>query len=301
MTDPNDPSTFVSLHNEELLGSSNPYDRSYKFDNYHGDETGTKFGGYIAISPRDYTLANGNTGYTSMYIDNVSIDFIETCIKPIDLQTDSVGIYGAKLIWNTDDKTASHRVRVFDDATAKPNDETFVKEIVVKDSTALIEGLQALTKYYAFVRKECAENDMSKWSSSFAFKTECPDTRAIPYEEGFDGDTEPLTDYCWTSFKIQGSTACTTDYNAKASTSAKKDGTRGLYLQFSEIPSQAGGSCVGTHRSAAITPELDVESLKQLLLYFDIKSSSTTTKAAVKIEAVSDETMDAEAIYVTTI
>ena len=301
MTDPNDPSTFVSLHNEELLGSSNPYDRSYKFDNYHGDETGTKFGGYIAISPRDYTLANGNTGYTSMYIDNVSIDFIETCIKPIDLQTDSVGIYGAKLIWNTDDKTASHRVRVFDDATAKPNDETFVKEIVVKDSTALIEGLQALTKYYAFVRKECAENDMSKWSSAFAFKTECPDTRAIPYEEGFDGDTEPLTDYCWTSFKIQGSSACTTDYLAKASTSAKKDGTRGLYLQFGEIPSQAGGSCVGTHRSAAITPELDVESLKQLLLYFDIKSSSTTTKAAVKIEAVSDETMDAEAIYVTTI
>lgn len=301
MTDPNDPSTFVSLHNEELLGSSNPYDRSYKFDNYHGDETGTKFGGYIAISPRDYTLANGNTGYTSMYIDNVSIDFIETCIKPIDLQTDSVGIYGAKLIWNTDDKTASHRVRVFDDATAKPNDETFVKEIVVKDSTALIEGLQALTKYYAFVRKECAENDMSKWSSAFAFKTECPETRAIPYEEGFDGDTEPLTDYCWTSFKIQGSSACTTDYLAKASTSAKKDGTRGLYLQFSEIPSQAGGSCVGTHRSAAITPELDVESLKQLLLYFDIKSSSTTTKAAVKIEAVSDETMDAEAIYVTTI
>lgn len=301
MTDPNDPSTFVSLHNEELLGSSNPYDRSYKFDNYQGDETGTKFGGYIAISPRDYTLANGNTSYTSMYIDNVSIDFIETCIKPIDLQTDSVGIYGAKLIWNTDDKTASHRVRVFDDATAKPNDETFVKEIVVKDSTALIEGLQALTKYYAFVRKECAENDMSKWSSAFAFKTECPETRAIPYEEGFDGDTEPLTDYCWTSFKIQGSSACTTDYLAKASTSAKKDGTRGLYLQFGEIPSQAGGSCVGTHRSAAITPELDVESLKQLLLYFDIKSSSTTTKAAVKIEAVSDETMDAEAIYVTTI
>lgn len=302
MTDPNDPSTFVSTHNEALAGQSNAYDRTYTFENYAGDETGTKFGTFIALKPLNYKNASG-TEYAnnSIYIDNVYIDFIETCVAPIDLKTDSAGTYGARFIWTTDDKTASHRVRVFDDATAKPNDETFVKEIVVKDSTALIEGLQALTKYYAFVRKECAESDMSKWSSAFAFKTECPETRAIPYEEGFDGDTDPLTDYCWTSFKIQGSSACTTDYLAKASTSAKKDGTRGLYLQYTNVDEHAGGSCVGTHRSAAITPELDVESLKQLLLYFDIKSSSTTTKAAVKIEAVSDETMDAEAIYVTTI
>ncbi len=301
MTDPNDPSTFVSLHNEELLGSSNPYDRSYKFDNYQGDETGTKFGGYIAISPRDYTLANGNTGYTSMYIDNVSIDFIETCIKPIDLQTDSVGIYGAKLIWNTDDKTADHRIRIYNDPEAKPTSDDFVVEKVVNDSVAVIEsGLQALTKYYAFVRKECAENDLSKWSSAFAFKTECPETRAIPYEENFDGDTEPIGDYCWASFMVQGPAGCTTDYNSKMSTSAKKDGTRGLYLQYTEVPSQAGGSCVGTHRSAAITPVLDVENLNELLLYFDVKRSGSFD-AGVKIEAVSDETISADAIYITTI
>lgn len=301
MTDPNDPSTFVSLHNEELMGSSNPYDRSYKFDGYQGDETGTKFGGYIAISPRDYTLANGNTNYTSMYIDNVSIDFIETCIKPIDLQADSVGTYGAKLIWNTDDKTATHRVRIFDNAEAKANDDTFVKEVVVKDSMAIIEGLNSLTKYYAFVRKECAESDLSKWSSAFQFKTECPATRAIPYEEGFDGDTDPLADYCWSSIMIQTVSGCTSDYNSKSSTSAKKDGTRGLYLQYTEVPSQAGGSCVGTHRSAAITPALEVESLKDLVVYFDVKSSSSTADAGIKIEAVSDQTKEADAIYITTI
>ena len=300
MTDPNDPSTFVSLHNEELLGSSNPYDRSYKFDNYHGDETGTKFGGYIAISPRDYTLANGNTSYTSMYIDNVSIDFIETCFKPVDL-TGEIGTDTVKLSWNSDNEGASYLVRVFADKDADPKTDAPVAETTVTDKEAVIRNLTGNTTYYAYVQALCSETDKSKWSSVYQFKTECPETRAIPYEEGFDGDTEPLTDYCWTSFKIQGSSACTTDYLAKASTSAKKDGARGLYLQFGEIPSQAGGSCVGTHRSAAITPELDVESLKQLLLYFDIKSSSTTTKAAVKIEAVSDETMDAEAIYVTTI
>lgn len=302
MTDPNDPSTFVSLHNEELLGSSNPYDRSYKFDNYQGDETGTKFGGYIAISPRDYTLANGNTNYTSMYIDNVSIDFIETCIKPIDLQADSVGTYGAKLKWTTDDKTAAHRVRIYDNPEATPDSEDFVVEKVVNADSAVIEsGLKALTKYYAFVRKECAADDLSKWSSSLQFKTECPETRALPYEEGFDGDTDPLADYCWASYMIQGPSGCTTDYKAKSSTSAKKDGARGLYLIYTTVPSQAGGPCVGTHRAAAITPALEVDNLKELLLYFDVKSASTSVKAGVKIEAVSDQTKDAEAIYITTI
>lgn len=301
MTDPNDPSTFVSLHNEELLGSSNPYDRSYKFDNYQGDETGTKFGGYIAISPRDYTTSSSSTGYTSMYIDNVTIDFIETCIKPTDLKADSIGIYGAKLKWTTDDKTAAHRVRIYDNPEATPDSEDFVVEKVVNADSVVIEsGLKALTKYYAFVRKECAADDLSKWSSSLQFKTECPETRAIPYEENFDGDTEPIGDYCWASFMIQGPSGCTTDYNSKMSTSAKKDGTRGLYLQYTDIPSQSGGSCVGTHRSAAITPELEVESLKDLLIYFDVKRSSSTN-ASLKIEAVSDETKDADAIYITTI
>lgn len=302
MTDPNDPSTFVSIAYDSVQGAANyPFsDKMYTFEGYKGDAKGN-FGTYVALKPLKYaTSTNANAGAGSVYIDNVTIDFIETCFKPVDL-TSEIGIDTVKLSWNSDNEGASYLVRVFADKDADPKTDAPVAETTVTDKEAVIRGLTGNTMYYAYVQALCSETDKSKWSSVYQFKTECPETRAIPYEEGFDGDTEPLTDYCWTSFKIQGSSACTTDYLAKASTSAKKDGTRGLYLQFSEIPSQAGGSCVGTHRSAAITPELDVESLKQLLLYFDIKSSSTTTKAAVKIEAVSNETMDAEAIYVTTI
>jgi len=302
MTDPNDPTTFVATHNEVLNGQSTAYDRAYTFEDYKGDALGN-YGTFIALKPLNYKNATG-TEYANnaIYIDNVFIDFIETCIKPIDLQTDSVGTYGAKLIWNTDDKTAAHRIRIYDDPEAKPSSEDFVVEKVVNDTVAVIEsGLQSLTKYYAFVRKECGANDMSKWSSAFQFKTECPEVRELPYEEGFDGDTNPLADYCWVSYMVQGPSGCTTDNTAKSSTSAKKDGTRGLSLTYSEVPSQAGGSCVGTHRAAAITPALDVENLNELLLYFDVKSSSSITKAGVKIEAVSDQTKDADAIYITTI
>lgn len=303
MIDPNDPSTFVATHNEALAGQSAAYDRAYTFEHYPGDETGTKFGTFIALKPLNYRNAGG-TEYANnaIYIDNVSIDFIETCVKPIDLQTDSVGIYGAKLIWNTDDKTATHRVRVFTSANANPDTDAFVAEGVANDSVVTVEGLDALTTYYAFVRKECGGTDgNSKWSSAWQFKTECPETRSLPYEEGFEGSTDPLADYCWASFMIEGPSGCTSDYKAKSSTSAKKDGARGLYLQYTTVAPQAGGNCVGTHRSAAITPTLDVENLNELILYFDVKSSVNGKVAGVKIEAVSDQTKDADAIYITTI
>ena len=301
MTDPNDPSTFVATHKDTVMGSSTPYDRSYTFEGYAGDESGLNFGTFIALKAMESTAANGNTSAGYVYVDNVYIDFIETCPAATDLKTDSIGIYGAKFSWLTNDKTIPHRVRIFDDPSIKPNNEGWIAEAVVSDTNSVvIEGLNSLTTYYAYVRKECSESDMSKWSSAYQFKTECPAFREIPYEEGFEGTTDPLADYCWASLMVQHTSGCTTDYNAKSSTSAKKDGNRGLYLQFSEVPSQAGGSCVGTHRSAAITPVLDVENLNELLLYFDVKSSSTT-KAGVKIEAVSDETISADAIYITTI
>ena len=302
MTDPNDPSTFVSIAYDSVQGAANyPFsDKMYTFEGYTGDEHGN-FGTYIALKPLQYKNPTSASYYAgNVYIDNVTIDFIETCFKPVDL-TSEIGIDTVKLSWNSENEGASYLVRVFGDKDANPETATPLAETTVTDKEAVIRGLTGHTTYYAYVQALCSASDKSKWSSVYQFKTECPETRALPYEEGFDGDTEPLTDYCWTSFKIQGSSACTTDYLAKASTYAKKDGTRGLYLQYTTVDEHAGGNCVGTHRSAAITPELDVESLKQVLLYFDIKSSSTTTKAAVKIEAVSDETMDAEAIYVTTI
>ena len=299
MTDPNDPSTFVATHSEAIAGASTPYDRVYTFENYKGDDKGN-FGTFIALKPLEYKNSSNKEYAGTLYVDNVSIDFIETCVAPIDLTTDSVGIYGAKFTWNTDDKTAAHRVRIFDDSSIKPSNDGWIAEKVVNDSVVVIEGLNSLTSYYAYVRKECSESDQSKWTSAYQFKTECPAFREIPYEEGFEGTTDPLADYCWTSIMVQKPSGCTSDYSSKSSTSAKKDGNRGLYLQFSETPSQAGGSCVGISRSAAITPVLDVENLNELLLYFDVKRSSSTN-AGLKIEAVSDETISADAIYITTI
>jgi hypothetical protein len=79
MTDPNDPSTFVATHNDTVMGASTAYDRAYTFENYAGDEAG-KFGTFIALKAMEYTSANGSTYAGYVYVDNVYIDFIETCM-----------------------------------------------------------------------------------------------------------------------------------------------------------------------------------------------------------------------------
>lgn len=298
MTDPNEPATFVSLHNEELLGASTPYDRSYKFDNYAGDEMGTKFGGYIAISPRDYTTKSGTTGYTSMYIDNVTIDFIETCTKPIDVAADSIGSFGVKLIWKTDDKTAAHRVRLFTSPDVDPSNDAFAAETVVNDSVAVVENIGANTVYYAFVRKECGgENGNSKWSSAFMLHTNCAPAQAMPYEEGFEASTAGQAPDCWTSLLLSGSGAKT-----QIITSADYVFSGTKAMSVNKAYSQSGPSSYTIGQAAAVTPALDIESPKDVLIYFDLKSGSTThNQVSLRIEAVSDETANADVIYITTV
>ena len=303
MTNPLDPSTFVSLYSEGLAGSSTAYDRVYKFDAYLGDEQGN-YGGYVALHPIDYSSStNTNAGASTLYIDNVVIDLISTCDAPNDLKTDSIGRNGATFVWNSDDKTATHRVRIFTNADAKPNSNTFVAEAVVNDTIAELTGLNANTTYYAFVRKECAADNLSKWSSALKFKTECAEVQPLPYIEGFEG-TEPPASItakkmpdCWENLTIQG---CG-DYPSYFVSSAKKDGEYGLYLNTTEVDEHAGGSCVGRQRSAVVTPALDVANLNELLVYFDTKAVSISDPGSIKIEAVADETLDADAIYITTV
>ena len=303
MTDPNDPSTFVATHKDTVMGASTAYDRSYTFENYKGDETGTKFGTFIALKSMESTTATGSTSAGYVYIDNVYIDFIETCPAPTDLQTDSVGIYGAKFTWLTDDKTVPHRIRVYDDAAAKPSSEDFVAEVVVSDTTSvIIEGLQSLTKYYAFVRKECAPNDLSKWSSAWAFKTECAEYQSLPYEEGFEDYATGVAPECWTAIqgpKVTGAASSSTQANATVGSTAAS-GSRGLQISSSGVPTSTSANPTYVYSTASIvTPKLDVNSLKDITMYFDVKGAYAD--ATLKIEAVADGDKEADAFYITTL
>ncbi len=298
MTDPTKPSTYVMQHVDSLFGSSNYTDKAYTFKNYPGDEDGNR-GKYIAFLPKEYKTTSSD-GAGSIYIDDVLIDYVETCATPRELQAPSADVQSssAKLIWKTDDKTAKHRVRLFTSKDADPDNDEFVAEKIVNDSVVIFDGLTDNTIYYAFVRKECSENENSLWSRlACSFRTECAPVKAIPYEEGFESGTANATPDCWTSLTRSGSTSAKAQITTLESNvfSGTKAMSVNKYYSYN-------GSSATWGEGAAVSPKLDIESPKELLIYFDIKSSTTThNQASLLIEAVSDNTNAAAAVEITTL
>ena len=307
MTDPNDPSTFTSVKLDSVQGAAATvfYDRMYTFEGYTGDEHGN-FGTYIALKPLEYknpvTYQSDNTKYSAgyVYIDDVEIDFIETCFKPTDLTAAEVGIDTVKLSWQSEnDVAATQRVRLYTDADSDPAIDEPTVEVTVNAKEAVVRSLKGNTQYYAYVRTECGEGDYSKWSSVYTFRTNCPDALSLPYTETFEDGVAGNTPFCWTSLLMSGSSAkaqvvATSTYNY-AFESAQA-------MSVNKYYSQSGSSSYTTGQAAVVTPALDVESLKDVLMYCDIRSSSTThNQISLKIEAVSDNTTNADAVYITTI
>ncbi len=291
MTDPNDPSTFVSLAYDSVQGAANyPFsDKMYTFEGYKGDGKGN-FGTYIALKPLKYaTSTNANAGAGSVYIDNVTIDFIETCFKPVDL-TGEIGIDTVKLSWNSDNEGASYLVRLFADADDDPDTATPVAETTVDTTMAVIRNLIGNTTYYAYVQALCSASDKSKWSSVYQFKTECPLVTPLPYADDFEAYDSNTVPDCWEPLDNG------TNAKSRVGTTYKFSGAKSLTVNYASIGSSSGNSY---YQSQIVTPALDVENLKDVLVYFNMRSG--TAGGSLKIEAVSDETSSAEAITLTQI
>lgn len=291
MTDPNNPSTFVSIAYDSVQGAANyPFsDKMYTFEGYKGDENG-KFGTYIALKPLKYaTSTNANAGAGYVYIDNVTIDFIETCFKPTDV-TGEIGTDTVKLSWNSDNKGASYLVRLFADADDDPDTATPVAETTVDTTMAVIRNLAGNTTYYAYVQALCSETDKSKWSTVYQFKTECPEVTPLPYADDFEAYDSNTVPDCWEPLDNG------TNAKSRVSTTYKFSGAKSLIVNYASKGSSSGNSY---YQSQIVTPALDVENLKDVLVYFNMRSGSAG--GSLKIEAVSDETSQAEAITLTQI
>ena len=291
MTDPNDPSTFVSVAYDSVQGATGyPFsDKMYTFEGYKGDDKGN-FGTYIALKPlhsKNPTSASYSVGY--VYIDNVTIDFIETCFKPTDV-IGEIGTDTVKLSWNSDNEGASYLVRVFADKDADPKTDAPVAETTVTDKEAVIRGLTGNTTYYAYVQALCSETDKSKWSTVYQFKTECPLVTALPYADDFEAYDSNTVPDCWEPLDNG------TNAKSRVGTTYKFSGTKSLTVNYASVGSSSGNSY---YQSQIVTPALDVENLKDLLVYFNMRSGSSG--GSLKIEAVADETSQAEAITLTQI
>ncbi|MCR4966131.1 MAG: fibronectin type III domain-containing protein [Bacteroidales bacterium] len=170
MTNPNQPSTFVQVGNSFYLDSDNYQLFEVDFSTY----TGT--GSYIAFK---------NVQSTSLYIDDVTIDYLPDCVRPNTVYVTSVDTASAVIGWSTLTGQTAWEV-VMDTAGFDPDEAT---AIAVTTNSYEFQGLTSNTAYDVYVRTDCG-GEYSDWSNVLNFVTLPASPAQIPYTCDFENPTE---------------------------------------------------------------------------------------------------------------
>lgn len=149
-------------------------------------------------------VANGGLDGWRLYIDNVIVEEIPSCVEPNTIIASNVSSSSVDLSW-----TDGSGGQQFDYEYAIQAPGTGVPTgagAQVGDVTVLGEGfdingdpLLPNTAYEVYVRADCGGGDFSTWVGPITFRTLC-EAFTVPFSEGFNS-TSP-TESCWTKLNI---------------------------------------------------------------------------------------------------
>ena len=170
MTDPEDPTSFVAVSNNITAPSTTYAPYEVKFNGYNG------IGNYIAI--KVFAGVEGGKYINGIYVDDVVIDSIPSCLEAEGLEVFDVTAESAKFTWTVEDSVA-YAYAVALASAAEPADAAFAP---ATDSMT-INGLTDNTDYVLYLRRVCGENFSSSITASFHTK-QLPAN--LPYEDDFE-------------------------------------------------------------------------------------------------------------------
>lgn len=205
MSDPTDISTFVTVDTIGINGSSVVENVEVIFSNYTGEGQYVAF--YDAPVPTSENPRGGSYNYSYMYVDNVVLQVLPTCMKPTNLATTAVNAYDATLTWNERSSATQWEV------TLVSSNDTLVYTANSNPFTAT--GLTPNTDYTACVKSLCSATDMSEASRAISFTTQCAGYTAVPYTQNFDNFATGDNPNCWTVYATgsNGSVTFPSAYN----------------------------------------------------------------------------------------
>ncbi len=206
----------------------------------------------LTISLADYAgqevvivfKGTSNYGYGDAYIylDDVTVMEVPTCLKPNGLEVTATTTTTATLSWTAGANETAWQICLNGDET---------NLIMAESNPFTVEDLTASTSYTAKVRAYCNADDQSDWSNEVSFATECEAIvvdAANPFTEGFDGDWTPL---CWESIPyVSGTTTrrwtkTTTSSNIHTGAGAAYSGYYGpIYLVMPDLQLGTDGDAV---------------------------------------------------------
>ncbi len=190
MTDPADLSTFTVL---ETISHANFtaigiwYDFTIPLTDYSG------IGQYIA-----FRAPNGDLNH--LYIDNVTINYLDDCIRPINLTVSNITFSTANISWHSRGNEYMwdiiYGTNGFDITQAIP--------ITVFDTLNTLSNLIPNTQYQVYVRANCS-GDTSEWSYPFSFTTSCESITQLPWRDNMDsyGFGSSIFPSCWRRLTTQ--------------------------------------------------------------------------------------------------
>ncbi|ROI00660.1 fibronectin type III domain-containing protein [Chryseobacterium daecheongense] len=222
----------------------------------------------------------------SIYLDNIIVQEIPTCIEPTAVTPSNVTAYAATIGWTAPTPAPGIGYEVYySTSNTAPTSTTVLNATNSTTSTTVsapLSGLSAATTYYVWVRSKCSASDASEWSIGSTFTTACATVNA-PFVQTFDNAAIPN---CWTNinptatapinanllWKFSGSG----DYGTNTANNGKPAGT------YAWVDASSPYSGAGANTVQLVSPSINLTGLTAPYISFEwYKNHSTTTSTTV--------------------
>jgi len=271
MTDITDTASFIELEVFDKTSTKTRIEHIFTFD---------------SLSGTNYTIAFRYQGSTSnnMYlgIDSVVVDYVPSCLTPINLANDNTTETSTEISWNS--TSATSWLIEYGPAGFEPGEGTV---IATNSNPYTLTGLRHSTRYDVYVRSICNNGDTSGYQLyPLNFRTACGIIDSLPWTADLDGtwyyytnNTTTLFPSCWDVID-NGYISGTTHYSWRRSTTASYIRTGNAAIQFAGY---ASTSATYEHDDYLITPEMQLTGNEQLVFWMRNSTSSTSASYTARV------------------
>ena len=172
VTDLEDATTFNTVQTVTLTTSYEKY--TVSFGNVNPETSG-----YIALQ------SLYNTATATIYIDDITVEAIPSCVEPSELQFVSSTTTTATLQWIAGGSETAWDI-YYSTENVAPTSSTTPLVSATTDNPATINDLTASSIYYVWVRAHCSDADQSPWVGGISFATKCDARTDFPITYGFE-------------------------------------------------------------------------------------------------------------------